>query len=452
MRIIVTGCGKIGSTIIASLIAEGHDVVAIDKDSNVVADMTNMYDAMGVCGSGTDCETLTEASVQKAELFVAVTGSDELNMLSCFIATKMGAKHAIARIRNPEYNAQNLSFLRQQLGLSMAINPELLAAREIFNLLKLPSAAKIETFSRRNFEIVELNLKPDSQLIGIPLSRLRKEYKANFLICAVQRGDDVFIPDGNFVLESGDKIGLTAAPTEVHKLLKMLGLMQKQARNVMILGASRTAYYLSRMLISAGNSVKIIEQDKEQCRRFSELLPDAVIIKGDGAQQELLLEEGILSTDAFVSLTGMDEENILISLFASSQNVPKVVSKINRDEFISMASRLGLECFVSPRMTVSDILVRYARALQNSMDSNVETLYKLMDGRVEALEFNILPDCRLINIPLKELKTKPNTLIAGIMRGRKIIIPSGDDCILSGDNVVVLTAGHRASDITDIVD
>ena len=285
MNILVAGCGKIGTTIIDSLVAEGHDVTAIDADAAVLDGITNIYDVIGVCGNGADCETLGEAGVEKAELFVAVTGSDELNMLSCFMAKKMGAAHTIARIRNPEYNDRSLGFMRQQLGLSMSINPELLAAQELFNILKFPSAVKIETFSRRNFEMIELRLKNDSVLGGLRLNELREKYKTHVLVCVVQRGDKVYIPDGNFVLQGGDKIGITANPAELQKLLRGLGLLQKQARNVMILGGSRTAYYLAKMLTSVGNSVKIIEKDRDHCRELSDTLPKAVIIYGDGAQQ-----------------------------------------------------------------------------------------------------------------------------------------------------------------------
>lgn len=451
MNIVIVGCGKIGTTILASLVAEGHDVIAIDSNPKVINEITNIYDAIGVCGNGNDCETLSEAGIDKAELFVAVTGSDEMNMLSCFLAKRMGANHTISRIRNPEYNDQSLGFIKSQLGLSMSINPDLLAAHELFNMLKLPSAVKIETFSRRNFEMVELKLKPDSQLDGISLSELRRKYNVKLLVCVIQRGNEVYIPDGSFVLKSGDKIGITAAPAEIMRFLKMLGTMQKQARNVMILGGSRTAYYLAKMLIASGNSVKIVEMDHKRCSELSEALPNAVIIHGDGAQQELLREEGLRSMDAFVALTGMDEENILLSFYAASQNVPKVISKVNRDEFSYIADKIGLDSIVSPKKIISDILVRYARALHNSLGSNVETLYQLMDGKAEALEFNITPDCKLINIPLKNMRIMRNILIAGIIRGRKIIIPVGDDIILPEDKVVVIAAGRKLNNIEDII-
>ncbi|MGN1006394.1 MAG: Trk system potassium transporter TrkA [Aristaeellaceae bacterium] len=451
MNIIIVGCGKIGTTILSSLLAEGHDIVAVDSNPDVISEISNIYDSMYVCGSGTDCDTLTEAGVEHTELFVAVTGSDELNMLSCFIAKKMGAKHTIARIRNPEYNYKSLGFLRQQLDLSTSINPDLLAAEELFQVLKLPSAVKVEYFSHRNFELLELRLKENSPLCGARLSELRKRYEAKFLICVVQRGEEVYIPDGSFQLQAGDRIGLTAAPSEVQKLLKMMGILQKQARDVMILGASRMGYYLARMLLASGTNVKIIDRDHQRCQEISEKLPGAVVICGDGAQQELLLEEGIRSMDAFISLTGMDEENILISFFASSQGVPKVISKVNRDELRFIAEKLGLDTLISSRSVSSNVLSRYARALQNSLGSNVETLYKLMDGKAEALEFRVQADFPMTNVPLKDMRLKSGILVAGIIRNRKTLIPSGVDVILPGDRVIVLSAASGMHDLSDIL-
>ncbi len=450
MRIIIVGCGKIGTTILASLVAEGHDILALDSDPTVLTEITNIYDVMTLCGNGVDCDVLAEADTEQADLFVAVTGSDELNMLSCFLARRLGAKNTIARIRNPEYNEQSRNFMSRQLELSMAINPELLAAHELFNILKFPTAVKIERFSRR-LEMVEIRLKPDSILDGVKLNELRNKYRAKILVCCVGREEGVFIPDGNFVLRANDRVGIAATPPEIQKFLRGIGLMQKQARNVMLLGGSRIARYLAEMLIGIGCDVKIVEQDEKAADELCEAIPKAVIIHGNGASQELLLEEGLRSLDAFVSLTGMDEENILISIFASSQNVPKVIAKVNRDELGAMAEKLGLDTLVSPQKIVADLLVSYARALQNSLGSNVETLYKLMDGEAEALEFNVKDDARIVNIPLKALKLRPNVLIAGIIRDRKTIIPGVDDIIQPGDRVVVIAADHRFSDLADIL-
>ncbi len=451
MKIIIVGCGKIGGTLLSSLVAEGHDIVAIDTSASVITELTNIYDVMGVCGNGVDSDILDEAGVRKADLFIAVTGSDEFNMLSCFLAKKMGASNTIARIRNPEYNDQSISFIRKQLELSMSINPEQLAAQELFNILKFPSAMKIESFSRRYLEMVEIRLKFDSLLDGVKLSELRTKYDAKVLVCCVKRGDKTYIPDGNFVLNGDDRIGITGSPTEMQKIFKSMGLMQKQSKSVMILGGSRIAQYLTERLLSIGCSVKIIEQKEAIAHRLCEDLPKAVIIQGDGARQELLIEEGIKNQDAFVSLTGSDEENILISIFASNQGVPKSISKVNRDELASMADKLGVDTIVSPRKIVSDLIVSYARALQNSLGSNVESLYKLMDGDAEALEFNVIADERITDIPLKDLTLKSNVLIAGIIRDRKTIIPGGNDVIKSGDKVVVIAAGHKMSDLSDIL-
>lgn len=452
MKIVVVGCGKIGGSFVSNLIKEGHDVVAIDSNSEVITQITNVFDAMAVCGNGVDSDTLYEADVASSELFIATTGSDELNMLSCFLAKKMGAKQTVARIRNPEYNDNSIAFMKNHLEISMVINPDMLAAQELYNVLKLPSAAKVEFFSHRNFEIVELKLKQDSLLDGLSLHELRRKYQVHLLVCVVQRGEEVYIPDGNFVLKSGDKIGIAATKSEVLKFLKMIDASQRQARNIMIMGASRTAYYLSNMLIASGSSVKVIELDRKKCEVFSEQVPGAVVICGDAAHQELLMEEGISSMDAFISLTGMDEENLLVSMFASSQNVPKVISKVNRKEFLSTAERLGLDSILTPKKIISDTIVRYARALQNSLGSNVETLYNLMDGEAEALEFKAVSDCKLLEIPLKDLRLKPNILVAGIIRSRKIIIPSGNDSIRAGDKVIVIVAGSRLSDLSDITE
>jgi len=452
MNIIIVGCGKIGTTILSSLLREGHDIVAVDSNPDVISEISNIYDSMYVCGNGVDCETLAEAGIDKCELFVATTGSDEFNMLSCFMAKRMGAKHTIARIRNPEYNDQSLSFMRQQLDLNTSFNPDLIAAQELYHTLKMPSAVKIEYFSRRNFEMVELIVREGSPLCDVQLMELRKKYhQAKFLICAVQRGGEVTIPDGSFRLQAGDRIELTAAPSEIQKLLRMMGIMQKQARNVMILGASRMGFYLAKMLLASGSDVKIIDKNRHKCQEVSEKLPGAMVICGDGAQQELLLEEGIRSMDAFVSLTGMDEENILISFYASSQGVPKVISKVNRSELEFIADKLGLETLISSRTVSSNLLSRYARALENSLGSNMETLYKLMDDKVEALEFRVQGDSQITGCPLKEMQLKPGILLAGILRGRRALIPAGDDEIQSGDRVIVVTAGHRINNLTDIL-
>ena len=451
MNIIVVGCGKIGTTVLEELVAEGHAVTAVDQRPAALVDITNIHDVITVCGNGGDCETLEEAGVEKADLVVACTGSDEVNMLSCYLAKEMGAGNTVARIRNPEYNDGSLVPMKQYLHLSMAINPDKLAAQELYHILRLPAAVKMETFCGRKFEMIEIKLKEDSPLVGLPLFELRSKFKAKFLICVVQRGEEVFIPDGNFVLQGGDKVGLTAAHGEIQKLLKAVGTIKKQAKKVMILGGSRIAFYLAKRLLAAGTAVKIIDKDRAVCESLCELLPAATVICGDGAQQELLMEEGLNDMDAFVALTGMDEQNVLLSFFAASCQVPKVIPKVNRPALSALAQQLGLDCVVSPRDTIADLLVQHARALENSMGSSVETLYRLMDDGAEALEFKVKDDPRLVRIPLKNLQTKSQVLIAGIVRGRDTLVPAGDDIILPGDRVVVITAGRRLNDLSDIL-
>ena len=451
MNIIVVGCGKIGKTIIASLSAEGHDVTAVDASEAALEEVKNVYDIITVCGNGADPDTLKDAQAGSAELLVAATDSDEINMLCCYFARRIGTSHTIARVRNTDYNEKSIDFMRRELNISMTINPEYLAAKELFNILKLPAATKVESFSSRRFEMIELKLKPGSALEGVRLSDLRNKYSQRFLVCAVQRGEDVFIPDGNFVLMAGDRIGLTAAPAEIAKLFKELKILQKQARNVFLFGGSRTSYYLARRLLAAGSAVKIIEQNQKRCEELCDLLPAASVSLGDGAQQEILEEEGLRFADAFVALTGMDEENILISYFAASRGVPKVIAKVNRDELGAIAGKMGLESIISPRKLIADVLVQYARALQNSMGSAVETLYKLMDSNVEALEFKVGPEFAGANIPLKDMKLRRHILIAGIVRGKDIVIPSGDDAIHQGDRVVVISAAGKLNDLADIL-
>lgn len=450
MKIIITGCGKIGTALISDLAAEGHNITIIDNDSAVVDEMTTLFDVAGVCGNCADNDTLHEAGIAGCELFIAATGSDETNMLSCFIAGKLGAKHTIARIRNPEYNDASLGFLCENLGLSVPINPDMQAAQEIAKILKFPTAVTVETFSDKNFEMVELLIKADCPMRGMALSALRRQYSSKFLICAVQRGGEMIIPTGNFKLDVGDRIALTAAPNEVQKLLRRLGLLQKQAKNVMILGASRAAFYLAKILSQSGVSVKVIERDPEHCRIYSEELPDVVWINGDATQQEILLEEGLASMDALVSLTGSDEQNILVSIYAMSLQVPKVIAKVNSAEMVSMAEKLGVDCVVSQRRIMSNIITRYARAIENSLGSNIETLHRIMDDQAEVIEFNVHTDFPYASIPLKDMKLKPNVLIAGIVRGRRTIIPAGDDVITPGDRVIVLAAGHNFGDLSDI--
>ncbi len=452
MNIIIVGCGKVGSTVLESLSSENHNIVAIDSDAKVISEISNLYDVMCLSGNGVDWETLLEADADKANLLIAVTDSDECNMLICCMAKKIGVPYTIARIRNPEYNDKSLSFIKQALDISFAVNPDAVAAKELFNLLQFPGAESIETFSRRNFELIEVVLKKNSVLHGMTLMDMRKKYPASYLVGIVQREDKVYIPSGSFQLQSGDRVGITATASEIAKLFKMMGAMEDRAKNVMIIGAGRYAHYLTKHLLGTGASVTVIDKDKTICQSFAEAIPEAIVICGDAASEELLMEEGLMSMDAFITLTGSDQENILLSYLASSKGVKKVITKINRKEFYSMAEKLGLECVVSPKHMICDIVTRYARALAGSEESQMETLYNLMGGKAEAIEFIVGENFPEKNTLLKDLKLKKNILVAGIIRGRHVIIPAGSDHIEANDRVVILSAGRSISELEDILE
>lgn len=452
MKIIIVGGGKVGKTIIESMLKEKHEVVLVDNDPAVVGNVSNLYDVMGICANGTEYEKLLEAGADKADLFIAVTGSDELNMLSCFAAKKIGARHTVARVRNSEYNTASWGFMKQQLEISMAVNPEKLAAEAIYDILKLPSATKVESFTARSFEMIEIIVKKGSAIDGMTLVDLRKKFSEKFLVCVVQRENDVIIPNGTFKVLSGDKIGVMVTNDDAHFVLKKFGYPAKEAKNIMLIGASKTALYLADMLIKGRSSVKIIEKDPDVCDAVCERLSSkASVVCGDGMSREILLEEGVDGLDALVALTDRDEENILISFYALSKKVQKVIAKVNRNELSSISENLGLETTFSPKNIVADILVRYARAIGNSIGSKVETLYSLFGGNAEALEFNVEQDFEFAGVPLKKLETKQGILVAGITRGNEALIPGGDDCILSGDKVIVVAKGERLCNLSDIL-
>lgn len=451
MKIVLVGCGKIGKTIIASLVREKHDVTAIDVNPKVVETVTNLFDVMTLCGSATEYTILKEANVGKADLFIAVTDSDELNMLSCLSAKKMGASYTVARIRNLENNAESLEFMQKNLNLSMAINPELMTAQAIYNVIKLPSASKVEIFSSRHLRMIEVVLPQNSPVVGETLKTLRKNRKERFLICTISRNEKVFIPNGDFALQAGDKVGLIVSESDVQKVLALLGIAHKAVTGVMIVGAGIIARYLSQMLAENHIAVKLIENDEKLCDEIcGDLSSNITLIQGDGTNQTLLYEEGLKSTDAFLTLTGKDELNILMSCYAKSQNVPKLITKVNVDEYASLAEQLGLNCIMTPRKIVADTIVKYARALESSLGSQIETLYSLMNGNAEAAEFKILGDFSHANVPLKQLRLKKDYIVAGIIRKRKALIPSGDDILTADDHVIVIAAGHTLRSLSDI--
>ena len=450
MKIIVVGCGKVGLTLTEQLNNEGHDITVIDKNADTLKSVTDSIDVMGVEGNGAIYQVQIEAGIKDTDLLIATTDSDELNMLCCLIAKKAGNCHTIARIRNPEY-ANETRYIREELNLSMAINPELAAAKEISRLIKFPSVIKIDTFAKGRVELMKFLIPENSVLHNIQIFEVATKLKCNVLICAVERGRDVIIPDGNFRLMSGDKISFIAAQGDAMHFLQQIGIVSKAIKSVMLVGGGKITYYLARMLDEAGIRVKIIEQDLNRCYELSELLPRAMIIHGDGSNQQLLLEEGIGQAEAFAALTGFDEENIMLSLYAATVTKAKLVTKINRIAFEDVIQQLNLGSIIYPKMITADTITQYVRAMQNSMGSNVETLYKIVAGKAEALEFRVGKNAPMIGIPLEKLNFKNNLLIACINRNGKIITPRGKDTIEVGDTVIVVTTHSGLNDLKDIL-
>ncbi len=442
MKIVIVGDGKVGLALTARLSRAGHDVVVIDRDPRVLEESLQTYDVMVVQGNGACKSVLEEAGIDTADLLIAATSSDEINLLCCMVANKM----AIARVRSPEYAGQ-LNFLKDELGLSMTINPEMAAAREIDHLLQFPSFLKRDRFAKGRVEIVELKISADSPLRGKPLSQLYKLIRVKVLVCAVERRGVVYIPSGAFTLEEGDKISVTADSKDLVSLLKNLGLTAERTRSALIVGGSRIAYYLARRLLSSGIAVKIIEQDIARCEELAALLPKATIINADGSRQDILRAEGIASTDAVVTLTDMDEENLIISMYATHVGVPKSITKINRAEYVDTFSDLGIDTVISPKDLCCTDIARYVRAMENTTGGAVQTLHYIVEGKAEALEF-VAPSAtrHLAQVPIK-----PNILLSCILRGGKTIIPQGSDCIRLGDPVIVVTTAEQTiRDLGDI--
>lgn len=450
MKIIIVGCGKIGSALTEQLNREGHDITVIDRDSQAVSAVTESIDVMGLTGNGAVYEVQIEAGIEEADLLIATTNSDELNMLCCLIAKKAGNCHTIARVRNPEYAAE-IGFLRDELNLSMAINPEMAAAREISRLLKFPSAIKIDTFAKGRVEIMKFIIPKNSVLDQLKVYEVGPKLRCNILICAIERGDQVMIPSGNVQLMAGDKISFVAPPAEAMDFFQKVGIENNSVRTAMFVGGGRITYYLAKFLEETNIEIKILEQNRERCEELSEKLPRAMIIHGDGSDQQLLLEEGIRQTEAFASLTGFDEENIMLSLYVGSQSKAKLITKVNHIAFEEVIESMNLGSVIYPKQITADTIVQYVRAMNNSMGSNVETLYKIAGNRAEALEFRVKHDPRITGISLEKLSLKENLLVACINRKGKIITPKGKDTMEEGDTVIIVTTNTGLNDLKDIL-
>lgn len=441
MNILIVGCGKVGNTLVKSLAREGHDVTVVDENKEVVRAVTDSCDVMGFCGNGANGETLLSAGADKADLAIAVTHSDELNMLVCFLCKKLGAKRTVARVRGDYYFAKGFDFVKASIEADRVINPELLCAESAFNILRLPSAIKMETFASDRLEVAEFIVPEDSPVAGVTLAELKKNRGGNFLICALGRDGEAIIPNGSDAPKAGDRICVVSGVREMGKVIKTLGLVKRAMHSVMIVGASQTALYLARMLAAAHFSVKIIEKDSEKARETCVRLTENVtVVCGDGLDLEMMKEERLGETDALVTFTGRDEENILLDMYARGLGVKKVVSELTRDGLLPMAEKLGLTSVVSSQRAVADLMVSYARALESDDGAAVETLYSLMDGKVEALQFAIGEGCPAAGKKLKEVELKRGAIVAGIVRGDEAVIPSGDDEILAGDKVIVVSS------------
>ena len=450
MKIIIVGCGKVGTTLAEQLNRENHDITLIDCDSEALQSISDSTDVMSVTGNGAVYQVQMEAGIKEADLLIATTNSDELNMLCCLIAKKAGNCHTIARIRNPEYSAE-INYIREELNLSLAINPELAAAREIARLLRFPNAIKIELFAKGRIELLKFMIPKDSILDRMKVMDVVSRLKSNVLICAVERGDDVVIPDGNFEMRGGDKMSFIAPHADCADFFRKAGIENNTVNSAMFVGGGKLTVYLAKALADTKIKIKIIEQDEERCRILSEILPHAMIIHGDGSDQKLLLEEGIRQTEAFASLTGFDEENILLSLYAASQSRAKLITKVNKIAFENVINSLNLGSVIYPKMLTADIILQYVRAMQNSMGSNIETLYKIVADKAEALEFRVRGDSPVLGIPLEKLRTRNNLLVACINRNGRIIMPRGKDTLEAGDTVIIVTTHTGLNDLKDIL-
>ncbi len=450
MKIIIVGCGKVGFSLAEQLSLEGHDLTLVDTNPDILNEITNTLDVMTVVGHGASYSVLTEAGIETADLLIAVTTSDELNLLCCLTARIAGNSKTIARVRNPIYNKE-LNFFKEELGLAMIINPELATATEIARILRFPSAIKIDTFAKGRVEILEFEVPKHSRLNNLRLSDLRSIFKCDVLICGIQRGDDVITPIGTTMLYEHDVVSMVAPPKVAAEFFKKAGILTDPVKNTIIVGGGKTAYYLAHQLIHMGIHVKIIEQDKKRCEELSELLPEAMIIWGDGTNQNTLLSEGLESCESFVSLTNLDEENIMLSLYVKNQSKAKVITKIKRQNFDVIINKLELGSIVYPKFITSDRILQYVRAMQNSMGSNVETLYKIVANKIEALEFRVSESSPVIGKPLQDLNLRKDILISCINRKGQIIIPKGSDIIMAGDTVIVTTTTTGLTDLAKIL-
>ena len=450
MQIVIVGCGKVGTALARGLSQEDNNICIVDIKSDVVHQIATENDIMGIVGNGASYNVLKEAGIETADLLIAVTEHDELNLLCCVIARKASKCQTIARVRNPMYS-QEKRFLQRELGLSMIINPEQMAAMEIASVLGFPSAMGIDSFAGGKVEMIRFRIPADSKLNDMALKDVNAMIKCDFLICAVDRGGQVEIPGGNFALKSGDVVSLVTSRKSAKFFFEKIGMDTNRAKNTMIVGGGKITLYLAKMLDNLGIAVKIIEKNPDRCRELSEQLPNAVIVNGDGSDEAFLREERLDTMDSFVALTNLDEENILLALLAKKKVSRKVVTKINREQLNEVIYNLELDSVVYPKLITAQKILRYSRATKNSIGSNMRTLYRLYDDKVEAMEFAITENSKITGIPLCQMKLKKGLLISAITRNDKLLIPDGHTEILPGDSMIVVTTQLGLKDAKDIL-
>ena len=451
MRVVVIGGGKVGNKIIEQLSKESHDVTVIEKNPEVIQKINNYLDIACINGNAINYDIQKEAGVDAADIVIGCTSSDEINMFSCLLAKKLGAKHTIARVRNPEYYNQ-LNYIKDDLGLSMVINPEYVAANEISRILRFPSALKVETFAKGKVELLEFKVGVDSVLVGMKMKEISHKFNLKVLICAVQRANDVIIPNGDLVLEAGDKLSIAASHLELENFLGRIGGLKRKVKTVMLIGGGKIAYYLCESLKKLNIKIKIIERDIKACNNIADLLPYVDVIHGDGTDQQLLEEEGIDDVDAFVCLTGIDEENIILSMYANSKNIRKVITKVGHSTFLNMTETLNLDTVISPKDITGSIILRYVKAMEASYGSKLNSFYRMVDGKVDVLEFSVGETSKIVGEKLADLKLRKHLLLACIVREGSIIIPSGNDIVNAKDNIIIVTKHQDISDVDDIVE
>lgn len=450
MKIIIIGCDKVGQSLAAELGAEGNDIVVVDKDAHRVREVATKYDLMGVIGNGATRETQKEAGVDSADLLIAVTGSDELNLLCCVMAKKASNCQTIARVKSPEY-AADAPYLKEELGLAMVINPDQAAAEEIMRVLNFPTAMSIEPFAKGQMELITFRMPEGSILVGMSVREVISKFKCNILISTVQRGSEAYIPNGDFVFAERDVISIIAAKKSAQSFFGKVGHKLEPARDVIIAGGVGATYYLADGLNRTQRTVRVVEKDEAVCNDVSTRFKNVAVIHGDPSNESLMYEEGIARADAFVAMMESDEENILLSLFAKNAGVGKIITRINRTDYDGIINKLDLDTIIYPKNITADTIIRYVRAISNSHGGNIETLYNIGKGDIEAVEFKVDGELSLTGIPISQLKLKPNVLVAAILRGRSMIVPRGQDMILPGDSVVIVSKDLTLGTLTEVL-